>query len=589
MAERVDAELSLGNLQLHPPHRSLESTYSIEVSSDGTEWGNPEAIVTAVKSLLQDGAIAAVTGQDNRTAALTVRITADTYDGLAAGEAALNAEVNAGRNLLTWRPPSVDAVPTVFDVIWSTMRFGFDDLNENRLERRYELALTCLPFARSAEVTEVPAVPLPADVNNPVRVTVDTCDSTTGWTTQSDGTFGVVDGAIRLDTAETQHAAQLTRTGAVALSATPLIVVDFWTSSGEVLDVYATRAGTDPVRLPLAAVQNLSSGVRQGYWQHNTALGDPDALEFRAGTAGEGGVLLLIGEIARTDSLPIFGTRRQQSLAVEVDGSARTQATLKVERPGGALGVNTVVYTRPGVAELEPPLRRWLSSSSTVTVDSTTVSGGRNDVTAAATVWLIPAGRLAAGTYALLARLKRGSAGASTATWTTIMALPGTNSLIDDSGASGTASLTLSTDWDVYSVARIALPTLEVDADSTLNVALSLQVTGGVELDEAWLFNLDTGALSWVETSWHAGGGDANMSALHIEAPTLDRPRPTYWMTYPSQPELRRSATQRVRAWGTHMFEPGVMSVFVVTDDVNALNTSVSLEFYRRWHTHARA
>src|SRR5205085_908893 len=95
-AMTASPELTYGTLPLHPAYLSTGG-YTLEVAAEGATFGNPNAIVVAIKSLLQDGSVAQITGHDNRTVVFKVLITADSYDSLTEGEEALMIEVRKQR------------------------------------------------------------------------------------------------------------------------------------------------------------------------------------------------------------------------------------------------------------------------------------------------------------------------------------------------------------------------------------------------------------------------------------------------------------------------------------------------------------
>ena len=153
--------------------------FILDVSSDGTEWGNAEAVVTAIRAQLGDGDLGEVTRHENATATIRVRVEADSSDLLAAGGEALWAEVRKGRNELVWVPPAWDAEPTVFDIVWAELDFEFEDWSEAWLRREYVLTLSRLPFPRSA-VEQTATLQLSEPGTSSVTV-LDDGDSLTGW------------------------------------------------------------------------------------------------------------------------------------------------------------------------------------------------------------------------------------------------------------------------------------------------------------------------------------------------------------------------------------------------------------------------
>lgn len=149
-------DLQLGGLNLIGRVPQGED-YRITTQGDEASWGNPVSVTRTIKGLLQDGARVALESWDNREAFLRITVEGDTAAGLAAGEAALMAELGK-RNTLTWTPPQGFGPPTVFEVAWSEMDHEFVDVHELLGRRTYGVRLTLAPFARSVEETVVEAV-----------------------------------------------------------------------------------------------------------------------------------------------------------------------------------------------------------------------------------------------------------------------------------------------------------------------------------------------------------------------------------------------------------------------------------------------
>lgn len=147
--------LTLGSLDLMD---KAGTPFAVATEAEGTEWGNPQPIEVAIRSLLQDGSIVAHEGDDNREVTLRVRITAPDSAALAQGEAALMAELYK-RNDLTYTPSDGWSDPTVFDVVTSSLTHTMDDLGEVQGRRIYSVRLVCLPFGRSETATTVTPTP----------------------------------------------------------------------------------------------------------------------------------------------------------------------------------------------------------------------------------------------------------------------------------------------------------------------------------------------------------------------------------------------------------------------------------------------
>lgn len=157
--------------------------YHFEVSADGTEWKNAEAVIATIQSQLFDGEAIAQGSYSNMEVALMVRVVAQDSAQLAAGCAQLIRVIRrAGMRELTYLAPDGASPATVFDVLHITpsMQVDFGNLDENFNVRTYALQMLCKPFPRSdAEVfTEG------ATVGAPTFADIDTLATSTAWTVQ---------------------------------------------------------------------------------------------------------------------------------------------------------------------------------------------------------------------------------------------------------------------------------------------------------------------------------------------------------------------------------------------------------------------
>ena len=151
----MTAGFVLGSLDLMD---TTGSPFAVETMADGTDFGNPQPIEVAIRSLLQDGSATVHEGDDNRELPLRIKISASDSGGLAQGEEALMAELYR-RNTLTYTPADGWGPPTVFDVVTSSLAFSTDDLAENRGEHYWLVRLVCLPFGRSETAVTISPTP----------------------------------------------------------------------------------------------------------------------------------------------------------------------------------------------------------------------------------------------------------------------------------------------------------------------------------------------------------------------------------------------------------------------------------------------
>jgi len=576
-------ELTWGDLDLSSGAPTPEG-FTIEAygSDSGFDLGNPVPIVETIQSFLQDGLLAQVTGHEGRTLSIALGISGDDGEALAAGEAALMAEVTRdGFNTLVWTPPNY-AAAGVFDVVYATLEGATDDLREVlHAERAYVVTLTCLAFARSVDVVVTPALVSGAGTT----ATVDDCTSVTGWARGDDATSGptVVSGAVVVSYSGVGPAATIsaTRSGlAVSMAATPYLVIDRSASGGNAVQA----AVVNGVSLsPVATVGN------ERYY--DCAGLTLSTIKVSAGASTSKPPLsfsLSVADISRTDTLPASGTRRQLIRTLAVAGSARTQGSLAIEHETDALGdVLAYVFHDDGSGYV-PALRPFKTGGAGATTDTTLVSGAKNTL-GSATVFDVPAAQVPGGHYSLMARVRRPvGSGDEAFNWTALTRIGSTDL---DTGQSGSALVTaLDVNWRIVDLGTLQLPTIRLADGTAGKVRITLveaDGSGNIELDEAWIFNLDTGSLSQVAcgTATAAAGGPSKRLWLDSAMLTNDG-LPTVLRGHSADRSDAFYAGGSITAWTPPDFEPPSMNVFTVT--TNALDAAVSLRHFPRWHTHAR-
>jgi len=556
--------------------------YAIEAMADGTNFGNPQALIEVVKSLLTDGSLAVLEGWDNREAPIRLRISAPTAvagPALADAEKALMAAVLAtSKGPLVYVPPAQDSATCVFDVVAAKLERDTSDgwdLEEIRREYRfYLLTLTCLPFARTEESTVVPTLGIPVPPGSGTTVAIDDCSTTTGWTAPT-GSGPTTTGTSVVVTSTYPRVPSLRRTGSVSMGATPYLKVQLSTV------LYITTP-TSPIgsNTPTFKIDGVT--VSPLYFSGGFAYLDPGPsftqldISITPGTAWGSGVSAALSaiDISRTDQLPVSGTTRQQSRTASVLGSAPTQAAVRLyDATPGDLGVDTLVYTTKN-ANATPALRPWLDSAATVTSDSTMVSGARNTLTSP-NVFQIPAANFTDGTYALMARLNVTTGG--DLAWSARMVdATGATTLGSSVTSSGTITLGVSGGYRVNSLGAVSLPIVAVEADQMVEVTLT--GTANMTLDEAWLFGLDDGALTWVRDT------SLDLQWIEIRSPDLTSARPSVYGGSGAFGNAAVCIDFMCLSFGAHRFEPGLMVVHTITS--SSLVSQSELEFYPRYHSH---
>lgn len=581
--------------------------YSFEALGDDTDWGNPVPVDDKVISWLQDGAIIARKNYDNREILVRVRIRATTSAGLAAGESALMLETGKP-NLLTWTPPDAASPPCVFSVVMSNLELVFDDLNEDRRIRVYGLRIQAEPFVRSSTLATVTK---PGPTGTQTITSIDACTSATNWnqtiqvgTGSPVTTAAAVDGgtAITAQTTSFLSTTQSTRVTltrsslSAAMSTTPYLRVDLTPSP--IFSAATWANGTVDLSFKLNGLAApVASQTGPIYWFDASALSITTLTTFEAtgyviGTGAGGSFKFDVADLSRSNVLGDQGTGRQLTRSLPVVGSARTQGNLAIADAANALGT-TLVYTYPQAAGVATPSLRqyYTTGAGAITADATTVYATTMDIsTPSVGVFEIPAVSIQPGGYLLVARLKHASAGARTASWQ-INGKQG-STILTAGAVSGTVPFTSTAGgWVMVTLATVSLPTVKVGPSGKVYVQIATST--GVLLDEAWLFNMDTGNLTWVEcgTAAPSAGGSANR--LWLDAPNVSSPAPAAYVGFASDRSdayhagglAAASNCAPLNSFAVHEFVPPAMNVFTVT--TNSTASSVTLTHYPRYQTHA--
>jgi hypothetical protein len=374
----------------------------------------------------------------------------------------------------------------------------------------------------------------------------------------------------------------LTRTGAVAMGATPYLRVSAAVSvtGGTATPVFKIGTGTAvPVTPEVVAPSAIA-----GYTDYYFTTGSFDRLVIEATAAGGSNtptVNISVAHVARTDAIAGAGTLRQVARTATVTGAAPTQAAIRLyDATEAPLGTDILVYTSTNTSWI-PALRPFRVSSSTVGADPARVSGFANTL-ASAMVFRIPARRLTEGTYSLLANLN--VIGAATLTWSTrIVSSTGAATIGSSQTQSGSTLLInpLGTGYRVYNLASLLLPPALVEGDQMVEITLG--GGGGITIDEAWLFCRDDGVLTWIPDT-------DSMSWIEIRSPEIGSDSPTIYGgtgefgENPVCVDWKTSMTPAYGACGQHVTEPGQMQVFTVCTTSQAAQSE--LEFYPRYHSH---
>lgn len=586
--------LTLGDALLTGSKHSPDPTHGFwfEVCAEGTEFGEPEAVTRIVTSLMVDGAAVAYDRDGNRTIPIKVRVNGPTLAAVAHGEAMLRRE-SKRLNELTWQPPDTFAFPSVYETYPSPMSRLSDgdwDLDEKvRRVRTFRLSLTCGPFARSLNPVVIDQL-----ASGSTTTSVDTCDSATGWTGTRNGAPTTAEGPTTLweagavsvmELSDTEgfapEAWTMTRTGAVDFSTTPYLEVEVTTldaKGGAQLSVSAHLNGS-PEPLPILQVRRLTDGSQYFRVTFDTRGVAATSITFKhTSVAGYGFVWqgFLVRNIARSNVMPNVSSARQVSRIIEVDGTERTTASLRVKSATSADLGHTLVATWPEMsAGFSPSMRQWRASGNTVVADSATISGSREAIGPSAVSFGVPASSIPAGAYQLIARLRSvGATGSLNVFWEAGTSI---ESVLLDGTISGShdASFPVLGRWEMVPLGTLVLPVIAANAGDLfmgINHAGSTQV----EYDEVWLFPIgEDCAIS---------GADVTATHYWCDAPDHTESNPSFRIGNTDDRSNARSPGMATIAKGVHSMRPGQMVVFVAATVDGPL---VDGSLYERWHSNA--
>ncbi len=568
--------------------------YKFEALADETDYGNPVPIEQKIISWLQDGALLALNGYDNRDDMLIrIRITGADANKLAIAEQALVLETG-GPNTLIWTPPDAAGQPCVFDVVMSNLEHSMDDLAELRLERIYTLRIQALPFARAQDLT---TVTVPAPTGTQTITSIDTCSSFTNWAATCGFYPGPPSGTLTSGTSGGKVFAQLAGYASSSGTFTPKVTRSSLSASISTTPYIRVVVTTTQTQANLAALTFMVNGtaipvaVQEGstYWLDTTGYGLGTTMTsfsamatFISTNAGSTG-RIDVDDLSRSNFLGTQATNRQLARTLPIAGSARTQGNLALADAANSLG-DVLVYTCPTVAGLvQPNLRQFLTSGNAPTGDSTTVSGFTSDASVLHT-FDVPETGLLPGGYQLLARVKHASSGARTLTWAAKSRMGSTN--LGDS-QSGTASVTLTAGvYSIVTVASMVLPPKKIGTSGLVRIELT--AGAGVTIDEAWLFNVEAGRLTQVACGSAAAAAGGSANRLWLDAPSLASPVRSVYLGFSSdRSDQYHAGLAELVSAQTHEFEPTSMNIFTVT--TNSTAAAVTLSHYRRSHTHVVA
>ncbi|MBA3783306.1 MAG: hypothetical protein H0X12_15825, partial [Nocardioides sp.] len=460
----------------------------------------------------------------------------------------------------------------------------YDDEREQALFRIYTLTFQAHPWPRSATKIITPAVATAS------ATVVNNGSSTTGWTAPNTASpvVSVVSGAVQVAydgdaIGGGYDGARLRLTSTVDTDPDHYVGVD-WKSSVPAYQFFLVDGAS------LTEVRR-EPGATAGYTRswYSVAANSGTTLELQTvHQPATGTPTLSIDQILKSATLPNTGTGRQLSRTINPGGSVPTEGDVIVQHPTSGLG-QTIVFTHPSGGGYSPPLRQWRFSSDTVTPDASVVSGNTNQLTGG-NEYRVPVSAIPDGDVQLWARLYSSAAGTVQIFWAADSWMGGVQ-VGDTQGGVFPTAVTWATaaTWQIVFLGRFALPAAKVGPAGFHRIALQrdTNATASVYVDDAWLFAMDKGRLTVVD----AGSGTPTVGTvanrLRITAPSLEEPHGGIALANASDwsdsytPPTPRVLCDQVG----HRFDPDGSNVLVVTP--GALDASVSLEHFRKWHTNA--
>lgn len=583
-------QLTLGGLDLIGEVAQGDS-YRIIVTGDDATWGNPTSVTSTMKGLLRDGAAMSLDSWESREAFLRVTITAHTGDGLADGEAALFAELGR-RNTLTWTPSGGFSTPTVFEVEWSELDHEFKPITEALGRVDYGVRLICRPFARSVDpvITEPMSAPPPPTA--PTVTLLDACNSTSGWTAYPspaahasgyvyNSTWPNPDPEWTWGNSQREVIVQLTRNVTTSMpAATPYLVVEWCRERRDWATLWTpptlSVAGPDDYFKP--PIKPILTRTLDQKWAQSTydlsGITTVSKMQFEVRLPTGYQHRLHIRQIDRTDQVPANGTSGHQfARTIRVEGSARTEASIHMwhAAPLGDVLVHTS-STPNGMFSLDP----FLTSPSASAAGA--VSGSLKNMTSPVT-YRVPASMFdpeRATGYLLMGRLSRGGAGAITTTVRSSHGVLPTVTPVGDAQVQSVEPAHMSAQTIVCLGAFNMPPHRVVGEEAGVDVTVTLASPQGTPtLDDLWFVDIEAGALTWVN---NVG------KHLRIAPPSTQSPRPRVWEA--DDATGSRASDLLPLSLGSHEFPPGDVHVYTVA--AGATSSNMQLEYFPRWHTHAR-
>ena len=592
-------------------------------SADGTEFGDPEAVIASIASQLADGDLESHDRDGNREAKFYIGIEADPKAAdpgvaIALGQQALELAIRfTGWAPLTWVDVLAGAEPSVMEMTSATVAKEFDDLAE-MLQGKRVIAVTvhARPFVRPTDKITIDAPPVPG-TSPAADVALDSGASTTGWTAA--GLLSGVTNSMVLGASDPVFAGQVvglskrtfgssvsqpwvsaTRTLSIPVDASrPLLRITGTVRYRHDATLHMGYAGT----VTVTATGATSSPVTVVNLTHDPATGDYSILMKQNSAVSSIKVTyqtpsafvvslytLWVGVDAITRTVGLVSgvfTGAFQSRQVPIYGSQRTELSLGINGLNTAgdnaalLGEKVLVHTAAAGDDARSKFLSCRTMASTADPADPTAASGASTLlgtTASPTTFAFPVAKLLPGEYMVFARLKASSAGIRTLSYASTVS-DGTGALGAADPATGwyTTPVTAKTSYDIFPIGTLMLPPAGIeDEAAVVSVKVAADTASVVTLDDIWVAHIESGQVTLLDTS-------GNVSAVRVDAATVDAPQPSVWvgLATSSGTAAMISAGTRIQAFDQHMAAPGLLQISTVTP--GCTTSRVSASYYPRY------
>ena len=554
----------------------------------GGNHGAPESTTELRQSMLADGDLVSNVRSGNREVTLTVHVEGADLGEVAINEALLRAECRRPSEL-TFDPGDDLAPASVFQVLSASMVHARDDNEEMHNLHRWELTLTCAPFARSANATTLFALAPPPEA--PIVESITNADTTTGWSAAgstysypagpSNVTVPVTDGGsnVTASIAGDWPSLQLTYTlsAPVSMASTRYLVIEVSGTAPSSFRMIVDGVASTPT--PALTRATSPATVLYVFDTGGGTLSSFGIVSDKSGSLGAS-ITLRAHDAYRTNTLPQVNTR-QTSGVIEVGGTERTPCSLKlIPGAGEALGV-AIVHTSPEEGTgYSPSLRQYRASGNTVTQESGRLSGAREPVNANPVVALVPISSLPEDGYSLVAFMRSSVVGTFSFEWQARTIVNGSYYLGGDSGTAQARFFDANT-WTLVPLAMTTLPPVRATEGGTVQLNITHTPVGAevIDMDEWWAFRMgDDCALTIVQ--------EFETSFLWLDSPDSSSPVPRIWVGGNSdRSDQHHPGVEGLIAQGNHVLHPDGTSVFAASTGIT--HPTLSATYYKRWHSNA--